>query len=442
LWRFSSVLMAAHLTERNDRSICARAGLPAGPGWGTVAALPATSAGVVRFNVQPTIPIHVQSPSFVSQPVADPIVGHRVELQLLTTLKCNLKCSYCSLGVGEVLGSQTHVDYDIDELAAFAQRHLAGKEVYVTFYGGEPTLNRPMMVEVMQRFPLWRYQLQTNGTLLDDLPADVLARLSNVLVSIDGGETITDGYRGRGIYRQVLKNLRVVRPLIGGSVTARVTWGNPATGFDELDALVADDSPFDYLYWQFVADEAYADDSLARRKAVLVQLVERFFARTDSLYPLIPLMGIVRNKLMPGRAQELYGGRTQCRVSSHLINVMPNGQIYPCPDMMYVPAMQMGDVKANWLRPSPLQHSDSMPCGSCEAMSWCRGNCMKNLYLGYVKNDLRYRRNVVDPICELLRFLGREIDRHDPKAWFAALPLPLRRQITDCEVYEYVEVMP
>ncbi|MBK7059451.1 MAG: SPASM domain-containing protein [Rubrivivax sp.] len=434
--------MAAHLTERNDRSICARAGLPAGPGWGTVAALPATSAGVVRFNVQPTIPIHVQSPSFVSQPVADPIVGHRVELQLLTTLKCNLKCSYCSLGVGEVLGSQTHVDYDIDELAAFAQRHLAGKEVYVTFYGGEPTLNRPMMVEVMQRFPLWRYQLQTNGTLLDDLPADVLARLSNVLVSIDGGETITDGYRGRGIYRQVLKNLRVVRPLIGGSVTARVTWGNPATGFDELDALVADDSPFDYLYWQFVADEAYADDSLARRKAVLVQLVERFFARTDSLYPLIPLMGIVRNKLMPGRAQELYGGRTQCRVSSHLINVMPNGQIYPCPDMMYVPAMQMGDVKANWLRPSPLQHSDSMPCGSCEAMSWCRGNCMKNLYLGYVKNDLRYRRNVVDPICELLRFLGREIDRHDPKAWFAALPLPLRRQITDCEVYEYVEVMP
>jgi hypothetical protein len=83
----------------------------------------------------------------------------------------------------------------------------------------------------------------------------VLERLSNVLVSIDGGEAITDGYRGRGIYRQVLKNLRSVRTQIGGSVTARVTWGNPATSFDELDALVADDSPFDYLYWQFVADE-------------------------------------------------------------------------------------------------------------------------------------------------------------------------------------------
>ncbi len=378
------------------------------------------------------------------QPAAapSPIVGHRVELQLLTTLKCNLKCSYCSLGVGEVLGSQTELRYGIDQLARFADTHLRGKEVVVTFYGGEPTLNRPMMGAVMQRFPHWRYQLQTNGTLLDDLPAEVLSRLSNVLVSIDGGEAITDGYRGRGVYRQVLKNLRAVRGAIGGSVTARVTWGNPATGFDELDALVADGSPFDYLYWQFVAGEQYGGDSCERRRAVLVQLVERFFERSDRLYPLIPLMGVVRNKLLPGRAQELYAGRTQCRVSTHLLNVMPDGNIYPCPDMMYVPAMRMGSIQGNWLKPSPLQQTPAMPCSGCEAYAWCRGNCMKNLYLGYVKNDLRYRAHVVEPICELLRFIGREVERHDPRAWFAALPLPLRRQVTDCEVYEYVEVMP
>ncbi|MFT3818444.1 MAG: SPASM domain-containing protein [Rubrivivax sp.] len=375
-------------------------------------------------------------------PAADAITGHRVELQLLTTLKCNLKCSYCSLGVGDVLGSQTVLGYDIDQLDRFVRTQLAGKEIYVTFYGGEPTLNRPLMEAVMRRWPQWRYQLQTNGTLLDDLPTWVLQRLSNVLVSIDGGEAITDGYRGRGIYRQVLKNLRSVRAQIGGSVTARVTWGNPETGFDELDALVADDSPFDWLYWQFVADEMYGGDSLERRRAVLRQLIARFFESRGRLYPLIPLMGIVRNKLFPGRARELYAGRTQCRVSSHLINVMPDGSIYPCPDLMYAPQMQMGDVKGNWLRASPLQQTAAMPCAGCEAYDWCRGNCVKNLWLGYVKNDERYRRNVVDPICGLLRFLGEEIDRHDPQAWFQALPLPLRRQLTDCEVYEYVEVMP
>ena len=45
----------------------------------------------------------------------DPIVGGRVELQLLTTLKCNLKCTYCSLGVGDALGSQNHVEYDLPD---------------------------------------------------------------------------------------------------------------------------------------------------------------------------------------------------------------------------------------------------------------------------------------------------------------------------------------
>ena len=371
-----------------------------------------------------------------------PIVGGRVELQLLTTLKCNLKCSYCSLGVGEVLGSQVHVEYDIDQLSAFVDTHLRGKEVYVTFYGGEPTLNKSLMLDVMRRFPLFRFQLQTNATLIDNLPEWALGRLSNVLASIDGGEATTDGYRGKGIYRQVVKNLKEVHAHIGGSITARVTWGNPDTCFEELDQLVSEDTPFDYLYWQFVADEMYAGDSIAKRKAVLVQLIAKFFSRNDALYPLIPLMGMVRNKLFPTRAQELYAGATQCRVSTHLLNVMPNGEVYPCPDMMYAPAMKMGDVKTNWLKKSPLQQHPAMPCHDCEAYAWCRGNCMKNMYLGYVKNDLRYRANVVEPICELIRFRGQEIDRHNPQAWFEQATLPVRKQIMDCEVYEYVEVMP
>jgi len=382
-------------------------------------------------------------PSSTVAPVSDPdpIVGDRVELQLLTTLKCNLKCTYCSLGVGEVLGSQNELEYDIDQLAAFVDKHLAGKEVYVTFYGGEPTLNRKMMEEVMRRFPQFRFQLQTNGTLLDDLPDWMLARLSNVLVSIDGGEATTDGYRGKGIYRQVIRNIGLVREKIGGTVTARVTWGNPDTSFDELDELATSDA-FDYLYWQFVADEMYAGDSVDKRKAVLIKLIERFFASTDTLYPVVPLMGIVRNKVLPNRGRELYAGLTQCRVSTHLINVMPNGQIYPCPDMMYAHHMQMGEIQGNWLKKSPLQPTPDMPCAGCEAFSWCRGNCMKNLYLGYVKNDLRYRASVVEPICELLKFIGREVDKHNPQAWFAKLPVPVRQRLVAAEVYDYVEIMP
>jgi radical SAM protein with 4Fe4S-binding SPASM domain len=372
-------------------------------------------------------------------PVISPIVGNRVELQLLTTLTCNLKCTYCSLGVGDMVGSQGKVAYTTDALDAFIKKYLANHEVYVTFYGGEPTLNLDFIEEIIERYPTFRFQLQTNGTLLDNLPGKVLANLSNVLLSIDGGEAITDGFRGRGVYRQVVKNTEAVRHRMKGTFTARVTWSSEETSFEELDDLA---STFDYVYFQFVAGEGtYTPVAMEKKKGVITQLVEKFFS-SDKLYPIIPIMGIVRNKVLPTRATELYHGKTQCRVSTHILNVMPDGKIFPCPDMMYVPEMQQGDVIMNWLKPSPLQPHPDMPCDRCEAQPWCRGNCMKNLYLAYVKNDQRYRDNVVDPICELVRFLGREIDRHDPHAWYARAPLDVRKTLRDCEVYEYVEIMP
>jgi len=390
-----------------------------------------------------SIPITFVSPQ--SREVVDviaensPIVGNRVELQLLTTLTCNLKCTYCSLGVGDMVGSQGKVTYTLNALNDFIQKYLSRHEVYVTFYGGEPTLNLDFITEVMKRYPTFRFQLQTNGTLLDNLPDHILENLSNVLLSIDGGESITDGFRGRGVYRQVVKNTQAVRNKMTGTFTARVTWSSEETSFEELDELA---NTFDYVYFQFVAGEGtYTPAAIEKKKTVIRQLVEKFFS-SEELYPIIPIMGIVRNKVLPSRATELYHGKTQCRVSTHILNVMPDGKIFPCPDMMYAPEMLQGDITANWLKPSPLQPHPNMPCNTCEAQPWCRGNCLKNLYLAYVKEDQRYRTNVVEPICDLVRFLGREIDRHDPHAWYAKAPLQIKKTLRDCEVYEYVEIMP
>ncbi|MFN3398667.1 MAG: hypothetical protein ACK4ZS_09090, partial [Sulfurimicrobium sp.] len=144
-------------------------------------------------------------------------------------------------------------------------------------------------------------------------------------------EAITDGYRGRGIWRQVIDNLHKVHDKVGGTITARVTWSNPDTTFEELDELATAFDAIDYVYWQFVADEMYAGDSVAKRKAVLTKLIDKFFSSSEELYPFIPIMGIVRNKVLPSRGIELYAGLTQCRVSTHLLNVMPSGEIYPCP---------------------------------------------------------------------------------------------------------------
>ena len=373
---------------------------------------------------------------------AEPVVvGHRVELQLLTTLQCNLSCSYCSLGVGDVLGSQKRATYSAQQLADFVATHLADKEIYITLYGGEPALNPRFALELIERFPLIRFNMQTNGTLLHKLPDRVLARLSNMMISVDGGQTVTDRYRGQGTWRRVIDNVRAIRGARTHAVmTARMTWWSAATTLADFEQLA---EVFDYVYFQFAQDDqAHSEESVVRKKAVLAELADRFFASTERLFPIVPLMGTVRNKVAPQRINELSSGKTQCRVSTNLLNVMPDGKIYPCPDMLYDQDLLQGDVVANWVRKSPLQPTAAMPCRACRAYAYCRGNCMKNLYLAYVKNDAHWRSRVVEPVCELIRHMGDEIERCDPRAWFARAALPVRNRLLSAEVYEFCEVMP
>ena len=371
--------------------------------------------------------------------VSPVLLGNRVEVQVLTTLKCNLNCSYCSLGVGDVVNSQNKPSYTVDQLAAFIDRHLQDREVYFTLYGGEPTLNKDFGIALMERFPHSRFNMQTNGTLLHRLPESMLRRLSNILVSVDGGEAITDRHRGKGVYRKIMKNVNAVREKTQASLTARMTWWSGETSFEEVDGLTA---VFDYVYFQFAQDEgANTPESAASKKSVLDRLVDKFFD-SDYLYPIVPIMGTVRNKVAPWRLQELCGGMTQCRVSTNLLNVMPNGKIYPCPDMLYADELQQGDVVGNWVNRSRLLPHPDMPCRACSAYDYCRGNCMKNMYLAYVKKDDNWRTKVTEPICDLIRYMGQSVDRYDWKQWHAKSSVPVRSRLVNAEIYEFCEVMP
>lgn len=385
----------------------------------------------------------MQAPlQFLRKPGYEPkpaIVGSKVELQLFTTLQCNLRCTYCSESVGGVRGSAGGVRYSFESLDRFIRTHLDGLDINVTFYGGEPTLNIDFMRKMVEAYPGFRYQLQTNGTLLNRVPDVVLRRLENILVSIDGGRETTDSFRGRGVYNRVMRNIERLRGRMPGLVTARVTWSRADTTADELEALL---DPFDYVYFQFAHLRGfYGEADMEAKKRVLAELAARFFA-CDGLYAMVPIMGIVRNKVRPELAGVETAGLSQCRVSTHLINVLPDGSIYPCPDLLWAPELRQGDVSLNWLAPSALQPSREMPCEGCEAFGWCRRNCMKNLYVAYVRDDSEYRHGVVEPVCELLRFLGREIDRHDPQRWFASAPEDVRAEIQRSPLYQFVEVLP
>ena len=56
--------------------------------------------------------------------------------------------------------------------------------------------------------------IQTNGLLLDKLEPEYVNRFHTILVSIDGEEALTDYYRGKGTFRKVVDNLKLIRKTV------------------------------------------------------------------------------------------------------------------------------------------------------------------------------------------------------------------------------------
>jgi uncharacterized protein len=361
-----------------------------------------------------------------------------MELQLFTTMECNLRCTYCS--EANVLDSQKKVTYSDEELDDFIQNNFNDKDLSITFYGGEPTMNIPFMEKVMRRYPDLKYQLQTNGTRLKMLPAWMINMFNNILISADGNEEITDTYRGEGIYKLATEGAAYVREVSNSVTVARVTLADPRFSVDSVKDLL---SKFDRLYFQFVHFEVgYEPEALESKKKVLKEMIEYFFSQEDTFPKIIPLMGIVRNILFPDIMSDMHKGLPQCRVSSGIVNVLPNGDVFPCPDYTWVPETKMGNIHSTSLSKSILQPSEEFPCKKCNAFKFCQYNCMKNLHRAYISNDVEWRTKVVEPICELMRYIGNEIESYDLIKWFSKLEAEYQYQITECSTYKCTEIVP
>lgn len=368
-----------------------------------------------------------------------PLLGERVEIQLFTTLSCNISCDYCVMAVGDVLGSQGKPQYSIPQLKQWTQTHALGKQLAFTFFGGEPLLNRPFIREVIDAFPEASFQLQTNGTLLAKTDPDILQAMSHFLVSIDGPQEITDRHRGHGIHASILRNVEQTRAYTQGRLTARMTWLDDSIQARHFSELL---DVFDHVHFQFAQDDrGYSPDSLAAKERAVDGLAELFFSTPGGL-DIVPIMGILRNLARPDLAEAQCAHGPHCRVSHALANVRPDGLLFGCPDMTWNEAMAHGSIQKNQLARSPLRMTSNMPCSACEASTWCRGNCMKNLWRAYEMNDLAYRSDVVEPVCSLVRRLGQRIVDARPSEWLGAQTPSRQNAILFHPSFEWTEVIP
>jgi uncharacterized protein len=184
----------------------------------------------------------------------------QLRLTVLTTLQCNFACDYCIQG--------DHGDYNrtahkmsletAADVASWAERELdrlAPESLVLTFFGGEPLLNLPVVYLLAERLHAaaaargvrMLVNVITNGLLLT---REVVQRLkplglNGVKITLDGDRATHDRMRplrgGQGTFDRIIANIRAVagecRIAIGGNFDADSLDSYPAL----LDFLAAQD---------------------------------------------------------------------------------------------------------------------------------------------------------------------------------------------------------
>jgi uncharacterized protein len=175
----------------------------------------------------------------------------QLRMTVLTTLQCNFACDYCIQG--------DHGDYNkqaakmsletAGRVADWAEQRLTAlsSESYVlTFFGGEPLLNLPVMYYLAER--MWTFceprgirmlvNIITNGLLLTPEVVDRLAPfgLNGVKITLDGDRDTHNQMRplrgGQGTFDKIIHNIRQVagkcRVAIGGNFDTDTADSYPA----------------------------------------------------------------------------------------------------------------------------------------------------------------------------------------------------------------------
>jgi len=305
---------------------------------------------------------------------------------------CNLNCVYCYGSGGSYDRERELMSWDVAKRAIdyLVERSREGAEVTITFFGGEPLLNVPVIrkciaycKEIAPKVNrTFGYSMTTNGTIFSEEIAELIRENQiHVMVSMDGGKCQQDRYRcyadGKGSYDVIKKNIDGIKEANGGKLNARATVCGPdinvieikkellAAGFTNAHLSLADVSAdselriskeqMEEIATQYeVFAEEYIDNLLNERPDGQInfkQTIERLFFKQLSL-----------------RA---------CSAGKNGLAIGSNGKVYPCQRFMGMDEYAMGTIygeeEAHMWVPTVLEKK---ACRDCWARFLCGGGCM------------------------------------------------------------------
>ena len=328
--------------------------------------------------------------------------GPRNSVMLSVSSGCNLACRYCYCGVcrdklpSQGLMAEATALRAVDDLFAAADPKT---DLRITFFGGEPLLNKPvirLVVERCNRLAAERgmkagYSITTNATLLDDATAELIAENNfGLMVSLDGPPELHDRQcptrDGLGSFAQAAAGIRTLMDR-RRKVTVRCTMAHPAPDAMKLIRFFCDFG-FSRIVLGTVHNPAFpsecdftADDSNAFRRCMESEVIPWMLAEVkagrDPAYdPFDDIAKFQGEKEHPDKVAPF-----RCGACHGAMAVGPDGTLYPCHRFVGMEAWAIGRLedgrdidrcKGFWRK---YRECMKPSCAQCWAYRVCGGPC-------------------------------------------------------------------
>lgn len=318
---------------------------------------------------------------------------NKIELYLAEA--CNLRCRYCYVNANDALNHGL-MPWEVARQAidfAFARAGNADS-VNITFFGGEPLLNKPVLKQAIaysqqlgaEQGKTVGYSMTTNATLLDDDIIDLIKRYNfGLMISLDGPQETHDAMRpfadGRGSFETATRNIKRLMAR-RRSVTVRCTLSNRDLDRPKIVQFLED---FGFTRVAMSRCTGTVDglgpyDIGPAENAVLQAqddyFAERLFDQLARGEPIKfnPWANVVR------AIHDQQNRRMRCGVGRGCTTVGMDGRLYPCHRYVGMDKYVLGHVStgidqaafADYLRG---YFSTKHVCETCWAINLCGGYC-------------------------------------------------------------------
>jgi len=284
------------------------------------------------------------------------------------------------------------------------------------FYGGEPLFCVDEIKQIMDNVKAKHFIIQTNGLLIDRLEPKYVNRLHTILVSIDGDEALTDFYRGKGTFKKVIENLKLIRRNgFRGELIARMTVMEQTDIYKQVKWLVDNDEfPFSSVHWQLNAGfwgndferrdfKQWSEESYNTGIRELVKFWVNYMEENGVVLRLYPFLGIAQS-ILSGEKTSLL------RCGGGWINyaIQTDGHIIPCPTMWGMKDYYLGHIS----NADPINLKKVFagePCTKCDFLNTCGGRCL------YTNITKRWNSEAYSQVCKTVQNLIEAVFQKMPK---------------------------